>query len=626
MQVGGWATKSLLWSRRTLAITCVAAVVTVAMGADCVRALEPPGKPRIKPVATAALTPPTGNVEIEGSIPRPLSRADADRYRRVFALQLAGKWAAADAVIAALTDQVLMGTVLAQRYLHPTAYRSKYAELKSWLDRYADHPDAPRIYALALKRQPAGAPAPTRPEQSVTLSKGGLPDYDIEADLFLFTPTEPAPDRADAVLRLRGALEADFEARRLEAIETRLAAAVGTLDAGEFDTYRARLAAQWYHSGRIERSFDLARAAAKRSGDAIPGAYWTAGLAAWRLGKLAEARRWFEALADTPNVSPWTTSAAAYWASRVHLKARRPHLVSHWLSRAAQYPRTFYGLLARQSLKLPPNFDWSQRPLSRGDAEILLKSPAGRRATALLQAGEVKAAERELELLALGTGREMGRAVLALAQRANLAQLAIRLGPRLSEQDGRRHDSALYPIPPWQPGEGFTVDRALLYAFMRQESGFRPDARSPAGAIGLMQLMPATAAYIAKQSGPAGKPDLLDPAVNLSLGQRYIRHLFEQDSIQGDLFRLVVAYNRGLAKLEEWQARDDFGGDPLLFIESIPSRETRFFLERVLAAYWIYRIRLDQPTPSLDAIAAGEWPTYTPLEQGSNAVAQNGSN
>ncbi|MDF2782382.1 MAG: hypothetical protein K0S96_2187, partial [Geminicoccaceae bacterium] len=316
----------------------------------------------------------------------------------------------------------------------------------------------------------------------------------------------------------------------------------------------------------------------------------------------------------------------AYWASRVHLKAKRPHLVSHWLAKAAEHPRTFYGLLARRSLKLPASFDWNQRPLTRSDVAMLLGSPAGRRAAALLQAGQTRSAERELEFLALGAGREMGRAVLAIAQRANLAQLAIRLGPRVSEKDGRRHDAALYPIPSWRPAEGFTVDRALIYAFMRQESGFRPDANSPAGAKGLMQLMPATAAYIAKQAGLPGEPDLLDPAVNLSLGQRYIRHLFQQPSVEGDLFRLVAAYNSGPGKVEEWRKRDDFNGDPLLFIESIPSRETRLFIERVLASYWIYRDRLGQPTPSLDAIAAGEWPTYTPLEEGSKAVAQNGSN
>ena len=140
-----------------------------------------------------------------------------------------------------------------------------------------------------------------------------------------------------------------------------------------------------------------------------------------------------------------------------------------------------------------------------------------------------------------------------------------------------------------------------------------------------MQLMPATAADIAERAGLSGKLDLFDPEVNLSLGQRYIRHLFKHEAIQGDLFRLVAAYNSGPRKLEEWRRRDDFNGDPLLFIESIPSRETRLFIERVLASYWIYRHRLDQPTPSLDAIAAGQWPTYTPLEQGSKAVAQNAS-
>lgn len=626
MQFAAWANKSLIWSRRAVAMLCVAAVMTVASGVDYAHALEAPGKPEPKPLATAALTPPTDKIEVEAPIPQSLSRTDAERYRRIFELQRAGKWKAADAAIAALSDRVLMGTVLAQRYLHPTAYRSKYSELKAWLDRYSDHPDGPKIYALALKRQPAGAPAPTRPQQSAIVSNGGLPEYDLEIDVSYRAPSDPPPDLADAVLRLRGAVEADFEARRLEAIESRLGEAVGVFDPVEIDSYRARLAAQRYYSGAIERAFALARAAAERSGDAVPGAYWTAGLAAWRLDKLGEARRWFEALADAPNLSPWITSAGAYWASRVHLRAKRPHLVGYWLSRAAEHPRTFYGLLARRSLNLPTNFDWSQRALTRSDAEMLLKSPGGRRAAALLQTGEIKAAERELELLALGAGREMGRAVLALAQRADLAQLAIRLGPRIAEKDGRRHDSALYPIPSWQPAEGFTIDRALLYAFMRQESGFRPEAHSPAGALGLMQLMPATAAYIAKQAGIVGKPDLLDPSVNLSLGQRYIQYLFEQDSIQGDLFRLVAAYNRGPGKVEQWQARDDFDGDPLLFIESIPSRETRTFVERVLASYWIYRNRLGQPAPSLDAIAAGEWPTYTPLEQGSKAVAENGSN
>src|SRR3546814_6617268 len=104
-------------------------------------------------------------------------------------------------------------------------------------------------------------------------------------------------------------------------------------------------------------------------------------------------------------------------------------------------------------------------------------------------------------------------------------------------------DAALYPIPPWQPASGFTVDRALIYAMMRQESGFNPRALSPDGARGLMQLMPRTASYIAGDRRYHGKREneLYDPSLNLELGQRYIAYLLVHDRVQGDLFRLATA-------------------------------------------------------------------------------------
>jgi peptidoglycan lytic transglycosylase len=598
---------------------CVLAVLFAAAGLGSAQAWEPKSAFAF---STAALNPPDLRIEQEAGVPQPIAPADAQRYRQIFALQRGGSWAAADRLIANLVDRRLLGTVLAQRYLHPTAYRSKYPELVAWLKRYPDNAEAPQIFALALQRQPAGAPPPPRPETTVTISNGGLAEYDLDADFGMPAKGGPAP-------KLRAWLDRAMERDQLDAARARLAgrAAEAALGPVETDAYRSLLAAQYYYRGDPAKALPLARAAAQRSGDAVPLAYWMAGLAAWRQGDLEEARRDFEALADAPRVSPWMVSAAAYWASRVHLKARRPHLVGHWLAHAAEFPRTFYGQLARRCLDLPASFDWQPGPFTDVDVTVLMANPAGQRAAALLQVGESKTAERELEAMALSDGPETERAALALAQRANLAQLAIRLGPRVAAKDGRRHDSALYPVPPWRPSEGFTVDRALLYALMRQESGFRPDARSPVGATGVMQLMPATAAFIAKGASLKGnRPNLLDPAVNMALGQRYVAYLFGQDAVHGDLFRLVAAYNSGPGKLEQWQARDDFNDDPLLFIESLPSHETRAFIERVLASYWIYRDRLGEPTPSLDAIAAGEWPTYTPLEDGGKAVAENGPN
>ena len=93
---------------------------------------------------------------------RPLSVADARRYRKTFALQTAGDWTAADKLIEQLDEKLLQGHVLAERYLHPTGYKSGYRELVAWLNQYGDHPDAERIYKLALKRKPKNQVAPER--------------------------------------------------------------------------------------------------------------------------------------------------------------------------------------------------------------------------------------------------------------------------------------------------------------------------------------------------------------------------------------------------------------------------------------------------------------------------------
>ena len=125
-----------------------------------------------------------------------------------------------------------------------------------------------------------------------------------------------------------------------------------------------------------------------------------------------------------------------------------------------------------------------------------------------------------------------------------------------------------------------------------------------------------TASYVARMDGLAHKPgrELYRPEVNIDLGQRYLAYLLDHGTVRGDLFRLMVAYNGGPGNLGKWLRQIDDQGDPLLFIESLPSRETRVFIERVLSNLWIYRARLGQAAPSLDAIAAGDWPRYAALD------------
>jgi soluble lytic murein transglycosylase-like protein len=98
--------------------------------------------------------------------------------------------------------------------------------------------------------------------------------------------------------------------------------------------------------------------------------------------------------------------------------------------------------------------------------------------------------------------------------------------------------------------------------------------------------------------------------------------------VQGDLIRLAAAYNGGPGNLMKWtRKQDERGGvedDALLFIESLPSPETRHFITRILYSYWMYAARLGQETPSLDEVAAGKWPSYSALDsQGRAPYAQN---
>ena len=99
--------------------------------------------------------------------------------------------------------------------------------------------------------------------------------------------------------------------------------------------------------------------------------------------------------------------------------------------------------------------------------------------------------------------------------------------------------------------------------------------------------------------------------------------LFKEESVNGDILRMAAAWNGGPGNLRKWQRRLKIDDDPLLFIETIPLRETRNFIERVLTNLWIYRARFDQPAPTLRALAQGDWPTYQPVGDGTVEIAED---
>lgn len=158
----------------------------------------------------------------------------------------------------------------------------------------------------------------------------------------------------------------------------------------------------------------------------------------------------------------------------------------------------------------------------------------------------------------------------------------------------------------------FDVDPALVHAIVMQESRFNPAARSRVGAMGLMQLMPATARYVAKQSGiqAVSTQRLADPEINVDLGQRYIQYLLNHGAVDGDLISLLVAYNGGPGNLRRWRSQLSDVDDVLLFVELLPSAQTRDYVRRVMSNYWAYRQMQGRKTPVLTAMAKGETLSY----------------
>lgn len=548
------------------------------------------------------------------SLPRPLSSDDSALYRLIFELQVKGRWQDADRLIGRLKDRLLMGHVLAQRFLHPTAYRSSYAELRSWLEHYADHPQAAGIHRLAVGRRPSGAPASAEPVAGY-LSGSGQELLEEAPTRYDGPPGRPAAQTRAvaewlaAVRQLVARGQPEAARRLLEHATARQA------DKVEQDLARWFIARGYFVERMDRQAMELASAAALRSGEVEPRIHWVAGLAAWRHGELRRAARHFGALARSDAASE-DVAAGAFWAARASLRIGEHARYREFLEIAADATDGFYGILAQHVLGRPVLFDWHQTLMATDHMGTLLRIDGARRAMALGQIGHDDAADAEIRKLAARASPSLTEALAALAEKLRLPATQMRVAQRARLQDGRRHDGALYPIPPWRARAGQSIDRALLFAIMRAESGFDPAAESHAGALGVMQILPTTAAAMAKRHeiAFADAASLLDPSLNMTIGQAYLERLRDTYFIGDSIIHLAIAYNAGLKRAEGWAERFADLDDPLLLMESVPIPETRLYVKKLVANLWAYRKKLGQPAPSLEALAAGDWPAYVALE------------
>jgi len=600
--------------------TSAAEIVKPAPRPGTVRSadLGPVIKPVRRPLFTGKLAAPAqekSSDSLEGmafnhiSAKGRLSADDAELYAQIFALQDVGNFHKANEAIRELTDDRLMGHILYQRYTSH-AYKPTYKELADWMRAYADHPGAQRIYDLARSRRTDDGDAPLAlPEPGRGLV--GYHDYDSGqlAQPYL-ADQDYSPRERDVIKSINENLSESptVARRRLDSAE-----ANNVFKDTKYDALRAQVAESYFYNNRVDEAYEQAAASSDRSGNEVPLAGWIAGLAAWRKGDYETAAKHFERTAMSPRASAWTSSAGAYWAARSYLRSHHPEKVSIWLQRAAEHPRSFYGIIAVKALGMEQTrFNWDMPTLDDENVRTLASVPAGKRALALMDAEHPELAEQEMRQVNPASDHAMQEAMMAFVLTAGEPALAMRLGSGLLDEKGKLYDAALYPDAPWRPEGGWKVDKALVCAFIRQESKFEAavDNKS-SGATGVMQLMPATAMLMAHRMGAhVDKSQLWEPAVNIRLGQKYLELLLQDESVKNNLFKLAVAYNAGPGKLARWEKTVDYQNDPLLFIESIPVAETRLFVERVLTNYWIYRLKYKQSTDSLEMVASGEWPVY----------------
>jgi len=518
-------------------------------------------------------------------------------WRGVFDAIDAGNWVSARAGIAMLPPSILTPVAKAELYTAKGSPPVDLASLQALLAEAPELPQANQLAAMAVKR---GALVPLQiiPEKP-TYNLGSAPVR------YRAKPVQGEP-YADA---LRAILDPLVKADDAAGAEAQLLTYAPQLSAEARAEAATRVAFVYYVLGLdmdARRVADTWRPGA--TGEWASQAAWVSGLASWRLNDCNAAATAFQQVTQLAQQRE-LRAGGYYWAARAQQACRRPSAVTPLLKAAAttdESPESFYGLLARETLGMP-----TQLPADRfaGYDPPVEQYPNVRRAIELARIGEPVLAEEMLRHQAkIGLPAEH-HALIQVAKRLDLP--AAQLWLANNGQWGARSDATdRYPNPRWSPLRGWRVDPALAFGHVVQESAFRRTAVSTAGAVGLMQVLPVTAELVSRNRGvPFSRAALTDPTYNLEYGQSFLEMMRGDPGTAGQLPRVIASYNAGPMPVARWAAINDHG-DPLLWIESIPYWETRYYVPSVLRNMWVYQGLNREKTSTLQAMAEHRWPAF----------------
>ena len=526
-----------------------------------------------------------------------------EKYREIFAAIRAGEWSDAASKLDAMSEGPLHAVARAELYLAKGSPKVSGEALAALAERAPDLPQAQVLERLALSRGVS----------TVT----GLP----AAQQLRWLGSAPRRGKVAGSAARAGAMSARLapllKGDRPNEAEGILVEMTLGLDPETLTEWQQRIAWSYYLTGDDVSARRLAGTARAGYGDWAAQADWVAGLAAWRQQDWSAASEAFASVAARSSDQEMV-SAGYFWAARADMAGGHPERVAAQLKAASANSETFYGLLALNRLGL------TIRPVDQSSLGNVEARPNVRAALALAEIGEMDLADQLIRYQArIGNPRDHA-SLAAIAGRMDLPATQLWLAHN-GPAGAQTATSARYPAPQgWQPVGGWRVDKALVFAHALQESQFRTTVTSPAGARGLMQVMPGTAAMLARRKGEAAVGPLTDPSVNLEYGQSFIELIRDMSETGGLLPKVIAAYNAGPQPVGAWNARMRDNDDPLLYIESIPYWETRSYVTIVLRNYWMYQMQAGTPAKSLAALSQGLWPRFPGLP-GATAVRLNAS-
>ena len=543
---------------------------------------------------------------ISAELPRPLNESDEKLYKKIFDLQELGDFNSSNKLIKLIKNNILMGRVYAQRYLHPKSYISKFSELKTWLNKYSDHPSASRIFWLAKRKKSKSEKSVKKPDGGYLSGFGSTNEKTLRPKIpsSYKGRSSPSATRANAY-KIRKYIRSSWPSGALEFLNKPSVIKYFT-DKEESQLHWEIANGYFIFNKDYEAIRESSKALIISKGN-NEMAWFTAGISSWRRGNKNKSLLFFKNLANMKVASGEFRSAGAYWASRIEMLNKNPEEAINLLIIASKEKETFYGQLAISALGLEAVFKFDTPDLSEEFLNWILSKEGGKRAFSLIQVGEYWHADREFRKIYPITPEKFHLQMMSIASKYGMPSLALRLADLERKKTGKIWYGALYPSFIFQKNDEVFKDLPLVLSIVRQESRFDQRGKSPKKAQGLMQILPSTAAFIMKDKNYKGnlRHDLLIPNISFHIGEKYINHLLKEPIINNDLVKLLAAYNGGPGNLKKWLKNINYQNDPILLIETIPSRETRSYLKAVLKNLFVYRIKYKQKNLAHSKLASG---------------------